>query len=73
MQKEMLIMDQTTRMQQEDYIAQKRARSSSKKQAFKEKMHELEKLNLTREELISEMKKEFGKHFSEDEINNLLK
>lgn len=56
-----------------DDITQKKDESNKKRQEFVAKLNELKKLNLTKEKLISEMKKEFSDKFTDAEIEELLK
>lgn len=56
-----------------DYIEKRKDRSSKKRQEFVAKMKELEKLNLKKDELVSEMKKEFGDKFTDAEMEELLR
>lgn len=56
-----------------DDITQKKDKSNKKRKEFIAKLNELKKLNLTKEKLISEMKKEFSDKFTDAEIEELLK
>lgn len=56
-----------------DAITQKKDKSNEKRKEFIAKMNELKKLNLSREKLISEMKKEFSDKFTDAEMEELLR
>lgn len=56
-----------------DTITQKKDKSNEKRKEFIAKMNELKKLNLSREKLISEMKKEFSDKFTDAEMEELLR
>ena len=57
---------------QEKIFAQLHAQDGSPKQVAEDRVNKLRKLDLTDEEIFINLKKDFCKHFSDEEIHEII-